>query len=113
MRHKQFTLKASDVHKHARRLLLAELDLSSYKPTLPPALVVSLLLLASLWQTSLSAACGMVKDPPCRAGPPSCSLPCSAPCTTPCPITCACCRRSWPWTCTSAPSTAKRRPGAA
>ena len=66
MRHKQFTLKASDVHKHARRLLLAELDLSGYKPTLPPALVVSLLLLASLWQTSLSAACGLVKNPPCR-----------------------------------------------
>jgi putative transposase len=66
MRHKKSTLRARDVHAHARRLLLAELDLRNYKPCLCPALVVSLLLLASVWQTSLSAACGMVKDPPCR-----------------------------------------------
>jgi hypothetical protein len=66
MRHKQSTLRASDVQAHARRLLLDELDLEAYKPCLPPALVVSLLLLASVWQTSLSAACSMVKDPPCR-----------------------------------------------
>jgi putative transposase len=66
MRHKQFTLKASSVHAHARRLLLDELDLRDYKPRLPAGLVVSLLLLASVWQSSLSAACGMVKDPPCR-----------------------------------------------
>src|SRR5207302_1908636 len=55
-----------DVHAHARRLLLAELDLEGYEPSLPPALVVSLLILASIWQTSLSCACCMVKDPPCR-----------------------------------------------
>jgi len=66
MRHKQFTLKASSVHAHARRLLLDELDLRSYRPALPAALVVSLLLLASAWQTSLSGACRLVKHPPCR-----------------------------------------------
>jgi hypothetical protein len=65
MRHKQSTLKASSVHAHARRLL-DELDLRSYKPRLPAELVVSLLILASVWQSSLSGACCMVKDPPCR-----------------------------------------------
>jgi hypothetical protein len=66
MRHKQSTLRASDVHKHARRLLLEELDLQGYKPCLPAGLVVSLLILASVWQTSLSCACSLLKDPPCR-----------------------------------------------
>src|SRR3954467_3900641 len=66
MRHKQFTLRAKDVHAHARALLLAELDLQRYKPALPAGLVVSLLLLAGIWQTSLSGACSMLKDPPCR-----------------------------------------------
>src|SRR5438067_998975 len=66
MRHEQCILRAKDVHAHARRLLLAELDLEGYEPSLPPALVVSLLILASIWQTSLSCACCMVKDPPCR-----------------------------------------------
>jgi len=66
MRHRQSTLRAKDVHAHARRLLLAELDLEGYEPSLPPALVVSLLILASIWQTSLSCACSMVEDPPCR-----------------------------------------------
>jgi Transposase DDE domain len=66
MRHNQSTLKASTVHAHARALLLAELDLAQYKPQLPASLVVSLLLLASLWQGSLSAACATLKDPPRR-----------------------------------------------
>jgi hypothetical protein len=66
MRHSQSTLKASTVHAHAQALLLAELDLSQYQPALPAALVVSLLLLASLWQGSLSAACATLKDPPRR-----------------------------------------------
>jgi putative transposase len=66
MRHKQFTLKASSVHAHARRLLLEELDLRNYRPKLPAGLVVSLLILASVWQSSLSGACRLVKDPPCR-----------------------------------------------
>src|SRR4051812_4776411 len=66
MRHKQSTLKASSVHAHARRLLLDELDLQCYEPRLPAELVVSLLILASVWQSSLSGACCMVKDPPCR-----------------------------------------------
>jgi putative transposase len=66
MRHNQSTLKASTVHAHARRLLQDELEMADYSPTLPAALVVSLLLLASCWQTSLSGACGLVKDPPCR-----------------------------------------------
>jgi hypothetical protein len=67
MRPSQSTLKASTVHAHAQRLLLAELELHDYKPGLPAGVVVSLLLLASLWQTSLSAACALVNDPPCRA----------------------------------------------
>ena len=66
MRHNQSTLKASTVQAHAQRLLLAELELRDYRPGLPAGLVVSLLLLAGLWQTSLSAACALVKDPPCR-----------------------------------------------
>lgn len=66
MRHSHSTLKASTVHAHARALLLAELDLSQYQPALPAALVVSLLLLASLWQGSLSAACATLQDPPRR-----------------------------------------------
>jgi putative transposase len=66
MRHKQSTLKASRVHARARRLVLDELDLEAYQAALPAPLVVSLLLLASVWQTSLSGACSLVKDPPCR-----------------------------------------------
>jgi putative transposase len=66
MRHSQSTLKASTGHAQARAVLLAELDLGQYKPALPAALVVSLLLLASLWQASLSAACSTLKDPPRR-----------------------------------------------
>jgi Transposase DDE domain len=66
MRHSQSTLKASTVHAYAQHLLISELELSRYKPALPAAVVVSLLLLASLWQTSLSAACSLVKDAPSR-----------------------------------------------
>jgi putative transposase len=66
MRQEQFTLKASTVQAHARALLLAELELDDYKPALPAGLVVSLLILASIWQTSLSCACTLVKDPPGR-----------------------------------------------
>jgi hypothetical protein len=66
MRPSQCTLKASAVHAHAQKLLLAELDLRGYKPLLAPNLAVSLLLLASLWQTSLSGACSFLKDPPSR-----------------------------------------------
>lgn len=65
MCHDQFTLRASDVHAHARRLLLAELDLRGYHPKLTAPFVVSLLL-AGLWQTSLSSACSLVEDPPSR-----------------------------------------------
>jgi putative transposase len=66
MRQKQFTLKASKVQARARDLLLGELDLDDYQPALPAALVVSLLILASVWQTSLSCACSLLKDPPSR-----------------------------------------------
>lgn len=66
MRHKQSILRASDVHAHARRMLVQELEMADYSPTLPAGLVVSLLLLASIWQTSLSSACHLVKDKPCR-----------------------------------------------
>ena len=62
----QCTLKASTVHAHAQRLLLAELDLENYKPVLPAARVLSLLLLACLWQSSLSGVLSFVKDPPGR-----------------------------------------------
>ena len=37
-----------------------------YSPTLSASLAASILLLAACWQTSLSAACSLVKDPPCR-----------------------------------------------
>jgi len=66
MRHKQSTLKASTVHAYARHLLLTELQLRDYSPALPAALVASMLLLAACWQTSLSGACRLVQDPPCR-----------------------------------------------
>lgn len=66
MRQKQFTLKAATVQAHARDLLLAELELDSYKAALPASLVVSLLILASVWQTSLSGAGLLLNDPPCR-----------------------------------------------
>lgn len=66
MRPNQCTLKAATVHAQARRLVLAELDLEGYKPRLPAPLVVSLLLLASLWNSSLSAACSFLKHPPSR-----------------------------------------------
>lgn len=66
MRPQQCTLKASTVHALARQLLLDQLDLDNYKPLLPAQLVVSLLLFASLWQSSLSAACASLKDPPSR-----------------------------------------------
>src|SRR4051812_28588311 len=95
MRHIPYTLKASTVH--ARRLLLAELELRDYKPRLPAAVAVSVLLLASLWQASLSAACSMLKAPPaarpsarppspcCPGGHESCSSRCCAPCGAPSP----------------------------
>jgi putative transposase len=66
MRHNQSTLKVGTVHAHARRILMDELEMADYSPTLPAALVVSVLLLACCWQTSLSAACRLVKGPPCR-----------------------------------------------
>src|SRR5665213_2532967 len=66
MRHQQSTLKASSVHARARALLVEELQMRDYSPSMPTGLAVSLLLLAACWQTSLSAACTLVKDPPCR-----------------------------------------------
>jgi hypothetical protein len=66
MRHQQSTLKASSVHAHARALLVEEIDMRDYSPSLSASLAVSILLLAACWQTSLSAACTLVKDPPCR-----------------------------------------------
>jgi hypothetical protein len=66
MRHSQCILKASTVQAHASRMLMDELEMADYSPKLPARLVVSVLLLASLWQTSLSGACGMVKDRPGR-----------------------------------------------
>jgi Transposase DDE domain len=79
MRHKKSTLKASDVHAYAKRLLREELEMADYSPTLPASLVVSLLLLASCWQTSLSAACELVKDPPCRETARKAVLACLPP----------------------------------
>ncbi len=66
MRHQQSTLKASSVHAHARALLVEEMETRDYSPSLSASLAVSILLLAACWRTSLSAACTLVKDPPCR-----------------------------------------------
>ena len=58
------------------------------QPVLPPPLVASVLMLAACWQTSLSGACRLVKDPPGHepfARPsilpaPQAAPTCSAPC---------------------------------
>lgn len=64
MRPNQSTLRASDVHAYARQLLVAELELKDYKRAVPAPLLASLLLLAACWQTSLSAACQLVRASP-------------------------------------------------
>jgi putative transposase len=64
MRHNQSTLKATQVHAYAQRLLQQTLELEGYKPVLPLGLVVSVLLLAACWQTSLTGACRLVKARP-------------------------------------------------
>jgi Transposase DDE domain len=66
MRHPQCTLKASAVHAYTRHLLQESLELDSFRPVLPLPLpvVASVLLLAATWQTSITGACQLVKDPP-------------------------------------------------
>jgi hypothetical protein len=64
MRYNQSTLKASTVHAYARRLLVQTLELEQYRPALPLRMVASVLLLAACWQTSLTAACTLVKQAP-------------------------------------------------
>ena len=66
MRHNQSTLKASSVHKQARAILVEEMEMHDYSPTLSAPVIAAVLLLAACWQTSLSGACTLVKDPPCR-----------------------------------------------
>src|SRR5688572_2173606 len=64
MRYYQGTLKATTVHAYARHLLLQTLELEQFRPAIPLGLVVSVLVLAACWQTSLTAACQRVKDKP-------------------------------------------------
>jgi hypothetical protein len=64
MRRKQFTLKASSVHHHARELLVAHLELEDYKESVPARLLATLLLLAASWQASLSCVCYLVPKAP-------------------------------------------------
>jgi putative transposase len=66
MRPNQSTLKAATVHAYARHLVLQTLELEGYQPALPLQLVASGLLLAACWQTSLTAACHLVRDQPCQ-----------------------------------------------
>jgi hypothetical protein len=66
MRYNQSTLKSSTVHAYARQLLMQTLELEQYQPLLPLRLVATVLILAACWQTSLTAACRMVKDAPCH-----------------------------------------------
>ena len=66
MRPNQSILKASNVHARARAILVEEMEMRDYSPTLPASVAASLFLLAACWQTSLSGACALVKDPPCR-----------------------------------------------
>lgn len=65
MRPPQSTLKASIVHAYARELLVAELELEDYKQAVPAGVLASVLLLAACWQTSLSAACPLLRNAPC------------------------------------------------
>jgi len=64
MRPHQCTLSAAHVYAHARRLMVAELELRDYKQAVPATVLASVLLLAACWQTSLSAACQLVNTSP-------------------------------------------------
>ena len=64
MRHPQFTLSAATVHSQARRLLQEHLEIQDYKQSVPASLLVSVLLLASCWQFSLSCVCSLVHNAP-------------------------------------------------
>jgi Transposase DDE domain len=64
MRRSQSTLTASDVHAHARKLLIEHVGLRDYKKSVPARLLASLLLLAACWQTSLSGVCHIVPGAP-------------------------------------------------
>jgi DDE family transposase len=64
MRPYQPTVKASTVHAWAQRLLQQTLELEQWQPAIPLKVVVSVLLLAACWQTSLTGACQLVKEKP-------------------------------------------------
>jgi putative transposase len=64
MRHNQPTLKASTVQAYAQHLLQQTLELDQFQPAIPMKVVVSVLLLAACWQTSITGACQLVKDKP-------------------------------------------------
>jgi hypothetical protein len=64
MRYNQSTLKASTVHAYANHLLRQTLEVESHQPALSLGVVASVLLLAACWQTSLTGACRLVKEPP-------------------------------------------------
>jgi putative transposase len=59
-------LRPATVHAYANQLLVAELELRHYKQSVPAGLLASVLLLAACWQTSLTAACRLVRDRPCH-----------------------------------------------
>jgi len=65
MRPPQSTLKPAAVHAYAREMLVAELELKDYKGSVPAGVLASVLLLASCWQCSLSAACPLLREAPC------------------------------------------------
>jgi hypothetical protein len=64
MRPGKSTLRPAVVHAYAQQLLVAELELQDYKQSVPAGLLASVLLLASCWQSSLPAACLLVRGTP-------------------------------------------------
>jgi putative transposase len=64
MRPYQRTLKASTVYAYGRHLLQQTLEVERFQPAIPLKVVVSVLLLACCWQTSLTGACRLVNAKP-------------------------------------------------
>lgn len=64
MRPNQSTLRPAVVHAYARHLLQVDVELKDYKQSVPAGVLASVLLLASVWQCSLSCACLLTKGSP-------------------------------------------------
>ncbi len=64
MRRSQSTPRPAAVRAHARQLLVAELSLRDYKRSAPATLLASALLLCACWQSSLPAACPLLRGAP-------------------------------------------------